>query len=501
MDRPDTLSGADAEDAWLQIPVSANDYLVSNINRNQENNIRDTFMKCCVLYFPSNRFEEPAWLNETNLNSKAVYTDLYHVQGYTNRKIISYAPLHDNQNWLFDVIYDRTAFEIQTQNLNLPFQQDDTSISIPLPLFLGYAGQSTNTYETALEIVRRIINKSQNVRFGIGRRSNRTISIMENDQQVVPNIFQLSSGETALLDLFLSILRDFDLSGASFNSREDIKGIVLVDEIDLHLHVVHQHGILPTLIKMFPNVQFIVTTHSPLFVLGMEREFGSDGFALYRLPGGHQIDPEEFSEFGAAYRVFSDTITFSEDVRNAIRESQKPIVCVDGVTDVKYLHRAAQLLGKSSMMDAVELRAAGGEGQLTKIWNSARGLATDLVPQQVILLHDCDSNVSDAVVGNLIRRVIPQQHESPIEKGIENLFSRPTLVKATQEKPAFIDVTPEHSSTKRGNSITIPELWVVNDDEKTNLSNWLCIHGNADDFANFRVVFDILGGILSGDYG
>jgi hypothetical protein len=257
---------------------------------------------------------------------------------------------------------------------------------------------------------------------------------------------------------------------------------------------VHQHEILPGLIKMFPNVQFIVTTHSPLFVLGMEREFGSDGFALYRLPQGSQITPEEFSEFGTAYRVFTDTVTFSGDIQKAIGESQTPIVFVDGGTDVKYLRRAAQLLGKSSTIGNVELRAAGGEGQLTKIWNGARGLAADLVPQKIILLHDCDSSVAASVEGNLIRRVVPRQLENPIENGIENLFSQRTLTKAIQEKSAFIDVTPEHPSTKRGESITIPERWVVNENEKTNLCNWLCENGDADDFA---ILIDLLDELLT----
>ena len=112
---------------------------------------------------------------------------------------------------------------------------------------------------------------------------------------IVPNIFQLSSGETSLFNTFLSILRDFEMSGSQFSNAADIRGIVVVDEMDLHLHAVHQHEVLPSLIGMFPKVQFIVTTHSPLFVLGMHKAFGEDGFGLYQLPRGHQISPEEFS--------------------------------------------------------------------------------------------------------------------------------------------------------------------------------------------------------------
>ena len=55
------------------------------------------------------------------------------------------------------------------------------------------------------------------------------------------------------MNLFLSVLRDFDLCGALFSNAEDIRGVVVVDEIDLHLHAVHQHEVLPALIKMFPR--------------------------------------------------------------------------------------------------------------------------------------------------------------------------------------------------------------------------------------------------------
>ena len=47
-----------------------------------------------------------------------------------------------------------------------------------------------------------------------------------------------------------------------------ISGIVLIDEIDLHLHPKWQRKILRQLRNTFPNVQFIVTTHSPIVLLG-----------------------------------------------------------------------------------------------------------------------------------------------------------------------------------------------------------------------------------------
>lgn len=52
----------------------------------------------------------------------------------------------------------------------------------------------------------------------------------------------------------------------------DLEGLVLLDEIDLHLHPSWQVKIVPALRKAFPNVQFITTTHSPMVLPGLERD-------------------------------------------------------------------------------------------------------------------------------------------------------------------------------------------------------------------------------------
>jgi predicted ATP-binding protein involved in virulence len=50
------------------------------------------------------------------------------------------------------------------------------------------------------------------------------------------------------------------------------EGIVLIDEIDLHLHPQWQRRVLPALTKTFPNCQFIVTTHSPQVLSEVPKE-------------------------------------------------------------------------------------------------------------------------------------------------------------------------------------------------------------------------------------
>ena len=491
---PSAFSELDIQDAWNKMKPEENDYFDSSFSLNNRGKIASIFSERCVLYFPPNRFEEPAWLNENNLKAQAQYMDLKHMQGHTERRLINYSPLHENQNWLFDLVYDRAAFELQTRNLNLPINDGNTTL--PLPVFSGYSGDATSVYEASLQIVRSI-TKRQDARFGIGRRRNRVVTLVSDvTGQIVPNIFQLSSGETSLLNLFLSILRDFDLCGAAFSQAVDIRGIVVVDEIDLHLHTVHQYEILPNLMQMFPNVQFVVTTHSPLFVLGMQRVLGEDGFALYRLPEGHRISPEEFSEFGDAYRSFTETVRFSNDMRTEIEKAQKPIVLVEGATDLKYLRKASSLLGKEAVLQSFEAQDGGGSGNLANVWKNFRYPLSDIIPQKVLLLFDYDTQRANQNKGNLFQRVVPFKADNPVKAGIENLFREPTLYMAHQHNPAFIDIASKHTRMERGESKEIPEQWTVNKDEKANLCDWLCENGTKEDFQHFQVVFDLLEEVL-----
>ena len=46
-------------------------------------------------------------------------------------------------------------------------------------------------------------------------------------------------------------------------SEYNVEGIVLIDEIETHLHIALQKKIMPFLTKFFPRLQFIITTHSP----------------------------------------------------------------------------------------------------------------------------------------------------------------------------------------------------------------------------------------------
>jgi predicted ATP-binding protein involved in virulence len=79
----------------------------------------------------------------------------------------------------------------------------------------------------------------------------------------VVDIDQLSSGEKALLALVGDLARRMAMLRPDAPEPRLGRGVVLIDEVDLHLHPGWQRMLLPSLAKVFPNCQFIVTTHSP----------------------------------------------------------------------------------------------------------------------------------------------------------------------------------------------------------------------------------------------
>ena len=77
----------------------------------------------------------------------------------------------------------------------------------------------------------------------------------------------LSAGYSAIIDIVTElILKIENTKSKSF----DCEGIVFIDEIENHLHVELQKNILPLLTSFFPNIQFIVTTHSPFVLSSIE---------------------------------------------------------------------------------------------------------------------------------------------------------------------------------------------------------------------------------------
>lgn len=85
-------------------------------------------------------------------------------------------------------------------------------------------------------------------------------------------IEQLSDGEKMLLLVVSDLARRLSIANPRSENALEGKGIVLIDEVDLHLHPQWQREVIPALLKTFPNCQFIVTTHSPQVLSNVKKE-------------------------------------------------------------------------------------------------------------------------------------------------------------------------------------------------------------------------------------
>lgn len=77
------------------------------------------------------------------------------------------------------------------------------------------------------------------------------------------SIAQLSEGEKCVLAMTGDLARKLAIANPSRENPLEGEGVVLIDEVDLHLHPSWQGRMMPLLFRTFPNIQFIVTTHSP----------------------------------------------------------------------------------------------------------------------------------------------------------------------------------------------------------------------------------------------
>jgi len=87
------------------------------------------------------------------------------------------------------------------------------------------------------------------------------------------NLKQLSDGEKILILMVSDIAHRLSIANPKAVDALSGQGIILIDEIDLHLHPAWQRAVIPCLISTFPNIQFFVTSHSPQVLSSVDKDF------------------------------------------------------------------------------------------------------------------------------------------------------------------------------------------------------------------------------------
>ncbi|MDR1921322.1 MAG: AAA family ATPase [Candidatus Adiutrix sp.] len=133
-------------------------------------------------------------------------------------------------------------------------------------------------------------------------------------------IEQLSDGYRAMLALVMDLARRMAVANEQFAWPEGqtvlhSPGVVLIDEIELHLHPSWQQTVLPSLMDIFPQAQFIVTTHSPQVLTSIEPKH-------IRILREGKVLPAETRSYGAkSSHVLEDILGVPSRPDNEVKKS------------------------------------------------------------------------------------------------------------------------------------------------------------------------------------
>ncbi|MEK8021067.1 MAG: AAA family ATPase [Candidatus Parabeggiatoa sp.] len=118
----------------------------------------------------------------------------------------------------------------------------------------------------------------------------------------------LADGYSAIV----SIISDLIIRMAKQDGYE-MPGIVLIDEIETHLHVELQKQILPFLTHFFPNIQFIVSTHSPFVLTSLQ------GAVIYDLENHLRVEDLSAYAYDAVIERYFEVDKYSDVIKDKVK--------------------------------------------------------------------------------------------------------------------------------------------------------------------------------------
>ena len=130
----------------------------------------------------------------------------------------------------------------------------------------------TSIRKSIQQAVNHIVEKNTGWKDIVYKKRAETI-VAQNETFGELSLMQLSDGIRNMIGLVADIAyRAVKLNPHLENAPKQTPGIVLIDEVDMHLHPKWQQTVLTDLTKAFPNIQFIVTTHSPQVLSTVKKE-------------------------------------------------------------------------------------------------------------------------------------------------------------------------------------------------------------------------------------
>lgn len=407
------------------------DSLIKYWSISNKNEIQQIFTSHILTYFPAYRYETPSFLNDPYKVELRFKTDT-DFSGYLPNPIEVTSDLPQIANWIMDIILDVRGKDFSA---SLILDQLNTLLSNILSLKLHHS-----------------------TRLGAGRRTagaNR-IPVMNKEKDndmIYPSIFNMSSGELALFCLFGELIKQADRINIPFGN---VSGIILVDEIDKHLHIKLQKETLPLLIKMFPNIQFVVSSHSPFLGLGLE-EAESLSYKILDLDnGGITCPPQDNEPFREAYDTMIQQnkrfVDRCRELEERIHKATQPFIITEGKSDWKHLKAAMRALDISDSdldIEFYEFEDTLGDTELLQLLKDYSRISqnkkiigifdrdnfSNLRSKGKELHIDLESQIYVDFGHNVYAFAIPLVHEDiyGVDISIEHYYKKECLTKETKD--------------------------------------------------------------------
>ncbi|RON58961.1 AAA family ATPase [Pseudomonas frederiksbergensis] len=159
------------------------------------------------------------------------------------------ADLRDFESWLIGKTLERMQNLLDAKPVSLDFEDELAWVN------------------SAIECA---VPKARNLRYDLRLQS---LLIDIDDQKTIP-FNELSDGQRGMVALFADIARRMCILNPHLGKDvlKNTSGVVIIDELDIHLHPAWQRSIVPALKEAFPNVQFIAASHSPQIIGSLKPE-------------------------------------------------------------------------------------------------------------------------------------------------------------------------------------------------------------------------------------
>lgn len=168
-----------------------------------------------------------------------------------------------------------------------------------------------------------------------------TFKICQNNRE--PYGFEvLSDGYSAILDIFINLILRME---KHTKNSYDIQGIVMIDELETHLHIKLQKSILRFLTEFFPNIQFIITTHSPFIINSI------DNAVIYDLENNQRVENLSSYPYESVVEGYFNIDTYSKTIKDKLNQYKELVYKLDKNEEEKQLEYELQKELKNASND------------------------------------------------------------------------------------------------------------------------------------------------------